>query len=128
MGRSIVHPAMLRIAFVIGVIALAAVLVATASARIGWRDNAKRIRALTPAFLCIHRYEGAWNADTGNGYYGGLQMDKTFMLTYGREFVRRWGWAHRWPPRVQILVAVRAHDSGRGFYPWPNTARRCGLI
>jgi hypothetical protein len=26
---------------------------------------------------CIHNGEGAWNANTGNGYYGGLQM------TYG---------------------------------------------
>ena len=28
-------------------------------------------------WLCIHAREGAWNANTGNGYYGGLQM------TYG---------------------------------------------
>ena len=25
-------------------------------------------------------------------------------------------------------AAERAHHSGRGFYPWPNTARYCGLI
>jgi hypothetical protein len=25
-------------------------------------------------------------------------------------------------------VAERAYRSGRGFYPWPNTARACGLI
>lgn len=24
-------------------------------------------------WLCIHRGEGAWNDNTGNGYYGGLQ-------------------------------------------------------
>ncbi len=28
----------------------------------------------------------------------------------------------------QMWVAERAHRSGRGFYPWPNTARYCGLI
>jgi hypothetical protein len=27
-----------------------------------------------------------------------------------------------------MWVAERAHRSGRGFYPWPNTARHCGLI
>ena len=80
------------------------------------------------AFICIHRYEGAWNANTGNGYYGGLQMDWSFMRSYGREYLRRWGPAHHWPPSVQILVAMRAYNSGRGFNPWPYTARRCGLL
>ena len=28
----------------------------------------------------------------------------------------------------QMWVAERAYRSGRGFYPWPNTARSCGLI
>jgi hypothetical protein len=27
-----------------------------------------------------------------------------------------------------MWAAERAHRSGRGFYPWPNTARYCGLI
>jgi resuscitation-promoting factor RpfA len=83
---------------------------------------------LARGFLCIHKGEGAWNANTGNGYYGGLQMDYTFMATYGREYLRAWGPAHNWPPSIQIAVAIRAYLSGRGFYPWPNTARRCGLI
>jgi hypothetical protein len=76
--------------------------------------------------MCIHRYEGAWNANTGNGYYGGLQMDRSFMLTYGRREVRQWGWAHNWSPRTQIEVAARAWRT-RGFSPWPNTRRMCGL-
>ena len=36
-------------------------------------------------------YEGAWTSNTGNGYYGGLQMDWGFMRTYGPEFVRQLG-------------------------------------
>lgn len=28
----------------------------------------------TTMWLCIHAKEGAWDANTGNGYYGGLQM------------------------------------------------------
>lgn len=83
---------------------------------------------LERAFLCIHKYEGAWNANTGNGYYGGLQMDRTFQRTYGPEFYRAWGTANNWPPHVQLTVAYRAYFSGRGFHPWPNTARRCGLL
>ena len=38
---------------------------------------------LRQAFLCIHSYEGGWTSNTGNGYYGGLQMDWGFMRTYG---------------------------------------------
>ena len=84
--------------------------------------------ALNDAFLCIHRYEGAWDSNTGNGYYGGLQMDIRFQSRYGADFVHRWGTADNWPAWAQVLTATRAYRSGRGFYPWPNTARACGLI
>lgn len=80
-------------------------------------------------WLCIHSYEGAWTDDTGNGYYGGLQMDETFMETYGPDMIRKYGgWANLWSPYDQMVVAERAYESGRGFYPWPNTARDCGLL
>jgi hypothetical protein len=77
---------------------------------------------------CIHRYEGAWDSNTGNGYYGGLQMDYAFMKKYGASYLRQWGTADKWPVWAQIDAARRARDSGRGYYPWPNTARMCGLI
>jgi hypothetical protein len=83
---------------------------------------------LQAAFLCIHRFEGAWNSNTGNGYYGGLQMDSRFQSLYGRDFSRRWGTADNWPAWAQLQAAVRAYRAGRGFWPWPNTARACGLI
>jgi hypothetical protein len=80
------------------------------------------------AWLCIHHYEGGWSAHTGNGYYGGLQMDITFMRHYGAKLLRTEGTADRWSPLEQMWVAERALRAGRGFYPWPNTARACGLI
>jgi hypothetical protein len=84
------------------------------------------------AWLCIHRYERnptqGWSTRTGNGYYGGLQMDINFQRAYGPELLRRKGTADRWTAVEQMWVAERAHRSGRGFYPWPNTARYCGLI
>jgi hypothetical protein len=83
---------------------------------------------LINGLYCIHKYEGAWNANTGNGYFGGLQMDYGFMRAYGSEYLRRWGTANNWSPIVQINVAIRAYLSGRGWYPWPSTARMCGLI
>jgi Transglycosylase-like domain len=83
---------------------------------------------LEEAFLCIHHFEGAWNANTGNGYYGGLQMDARFQSLYGQDFIRRWGTADNWPAWAQLQAAVRAYRSGRGFAPWPRTARACGLV
>jgi len=83
---------------------------------------------LRDAFLCIHSYEGAWTSNTGNGYYGGLQMDWSFMRRYGSDYVQQWGTADNWPVEAQLTAAVRAHRSGRGFAPWPNTARACGLL
>lgn len=78
-------------------------------------------------WLCIHRYEGSWT-DDGSPYYGGLQMDMEFMQTYGADLLRAKGTANNWTPDEQMWVAENAHRSGRGFYPWPNTARTCGLI
>jgi hypothetical protein len=78
-------------------------------------------------WLCIHRYEGAWS-DPNPPYYGGLQMDLGFQRTYGRGLLSRKGTANHWTPLEQMWAAERAHRAGRGFYPWPNTARYCGLI
>jgi hypothetical protein len=80
------------------------------------------------AWACIHRYEASWSARTGNGYYGGLQMDISFMRHYGAYLLRKKGTAEHWSPIEQMWVAERAYRAGRGFYPWPHTARACGLI
>lgn len=78
------------------------------------------------AFMCIHRHEGSWQ-DAGAPYWGGLQMNLTFQRSYGDWLLRLKGTADHWTPLEQIWTAVRAHRS-QGFYPWPNTARYCGLI
>lgn len=82
---------------------------------------------LERAFLCIHSHEGSWT-DPNAPYYGGVQMDRQFQATYGPEFLRAFGTADHWPVSVQLTVAIRAYLSGRGFHPWPTTARMCGLI
>lgn len=79
------------------------------------------------SWLCIHRYEGSWT-DPNAPYYGGLQMDWNFMRTYGSWLLSHKGTADHWTPFEQMLVAERAHRSGRGFGPWPNTARYCHLL
>ena len=98
-----------------------------------WRERANRAwrRAQDPpheaAWRCIQRYEGSWR-DDGAPYYGGLQMDLSFQRAYGSHLLRRKGTAEKWTPVEQMWVAERAYKAGRGFYPWPNTARACGLI
>jgi hypothetical protein len=83
---------------------------------------------LERAFLCVHAGEGSWGADTGNGYYGGLQMNLSFQRAYAGWALRTFGTANRWPASVQVATAIQAWASGRGFRPWPNTARACGLL
>lgn len=77
-------------------------------------------------WMCIHHYEGAWN-DVGGPYWGGLQMSLTFQERYGGWIYRLKGTADHWTPLEQIWTAEKARQS-RGFWPWPNTARICGLI
>jgi hypothetical protein len=89
------------------------------------------LKAINPphkgAWLCIHHHEGSWR-DSGDPYWGGLQMDRGFMDGYAPRYLLRRGFADNWSPVEQMWVAERAYRSGRGFYAWPSTARYCGLI
>jgi hypothetical protein len=111
----------------------AAVALDTRRALLYWRVRARaaqRLAARPPhrrGWLCIHRFEGSWT-DGNDPYWGGLQMDRSFMLRYAPRHLLRRGWADRWTPLEQMWVAERAHRAGRGFWPWPNTARHCGLL
>jgi hypothetical protein len=105
----------------------------TARALHYWRRQVRRVSRLAAnpphkrGWLCIHHFEGGWS-DSGDPYWGGLQMDRGFMRTYAPRFLLRKGLANRWTPLEQMWVAERAHRSGRGYGPWPNTARYCGLL
>jgi len=72
-------------------------------------------------WLCIHSGEGAWNANTGNGFLGGLQM------TPG------WGGVARpdlLSPSQQMALAEREFRAS-GYSTawlegqWPNTSPPC---
>ncbi len=62
-----------------------------------------------------------WDADTGNGFYGGLQ----FTLSSWR-FVGGAGYPHEAPRRVQIAMAERLLDV-QGWRAWPACSRALGL-
>jgi CubicO group peptidase (beta-lactamase class C family) len=98
-----------------------------------WKHRARRASLLVASpphrsgWLCIHRYEGSWG-DSGDPYWGGLQMDRGFMARYAPRQLLRRGFADRWTALEQMWVAERAFRAGRGYSPWPNTARACGLL
>lgn len=100
-----------------------------------WRHRSRDARARFERWYdrtyakweCVHVREARWHSNTGNGYYGGLQFDATFERAYGRRFVVRWGHAHLWPVWAQLVTAERGWRH-RGWWPWPNTARACGLL
>jgi hypothetical protein len=79
--------------------------------------------------MCIAEHEShrTWDISTGNGYYGGLQMDRQFQRTYAPALYRTKGTADNWTAEEQMRTAERARAT-RGFHPWPNTARTCGLL
>jgi hypothetical protein len=72
-----------------------------------------------------------WNANTGNGYYGGLQDDlQTWNSNGGQEFARRPDLATR---AEQIIVNRRifhsrsASGGERRWTPWPACSRKLHL-
>lgn len=105
--------------------AVAAVAFAFAFALPPTTSAAPRTDYVTRGLLCIHHYEGSWT-DPGAPYWGGLQMDIGFMATYGAAYLRRWGTADRWPVWAQLAAGRRGYMA-RGWSPWPNTSRMCGL-
>lgn len=71
-----------------------------------------RLSARPPHYalwLCIHGGEGAWNDNTGNGYYGGMQMHEW------------WGgvqYAYLLSPMQQMWLAEREYRTHGYSYSW----------
>ncbi|WP_431676085.1 transglycosylase family protein [Kitasatospora sp. KL5] len=66
---------------------------------------------------------GRWHADTGNGYYGGLQFDqRTWRANGGTAYAPRADLASR-----EQQIAVAQHLAARrGLAPWPACGARTG--
>jgi resuscitation-promoting factor RpfA len=68
---------------------------------------------------------GNWAANTGNGYYGGLQFNrKTWNAHGGARFN---SYPHRASREQQIAVATALRNASGGYGSWPACARKLGL-
>jgi resuscitation-promoting factor RpfA len=67
---------------------------------------------------------GRWHANTGNGYYGGLQFSASTWRSFGgRRYARL---ANHAKPHQQIKVARRVKRA-QGWGAWPSCSRKLGL-
>jgi LysM repeat protein len=64
---------------------------------------------------------GNWQANTGNGYYGGLQFSLRTWRAFGGS-----GMPHQASKAQQIAVAERTL-AAQGWNAWPNCSRKMGL-
>jgi len=65
---------------------------------------------------------GNWAANTGNGYYGGLQFSASSWRAVGGE-----GLPHQHSRETQIEMGKRL-QARQGWGAWPSCARRLGLL
>jgi hypothetical protein len=74
--------------------------------------------------LAMCESSGNWAANTGNGYYGGLQFSVATWNGYGgAEFA---AYPHQATREQQIIVAERLR-AARGYQPWPACRAKLGL-
>jgi hypothetical protein len=66
---------------------------------------------------------GRWHIDSGNGYFGGLQISSGTWRAYGGK--KYAGQAHGATKREQVRVAKRIKKS-QGWGAWPSCSRRIG--
>jgi hypothetical protein len=64
---------------------------------------------------------GAWNTNTGNGYYGGLQFNAATWHNYGGS-----GLPHQASKATQITIAEKVLAE-QGWGAWPVCSRKAGL-
>jgi hypothetical protein len=67
---------------------------------------------------------GNWAANTGNGYYGGLQFSHSTWLGYGGGAYAEY--PHQATREEQIAIAEKLR-AARGYQPWPACRIKLGL-
>jgi hypothetical protein len=83
--------------------------------------------------VCIHGREGAWNDNTGNGYFGGMQFLRSTWTRAGGPYYAAFGHPGdgRYPftasAREQLYRAWLVWNRDGGSWREWGTARACGL-
>ncbi|MBV9161784.1 MAG: transglycosylase family protein [Pseudonocardiales bacterium] len=68
---------------------------------------------------------GNWAANSGNGYYGGLQFDKaTWSANGGNRYAP---YPHQASREEQIAIAQRVRDARGNYRAWPTCSAQLGL-
>ncbi len=69
---------------------------------------------------------GNWAMNSGNGYYGGLQFDKSTWDAFGGDQYA--AYPHQASREQQISIAEKVRDSrGGGYGAWPSCSGKLGL-
>jgi uncharacterized protein YabE (DUF348 family) len=68
---------------------------------------------------------GNWAINTGNGYYGGLQFNKSTWDAYGGSQYA--AYPHQATREQQIAIATKLRDARGGYSAWPHCASKLGL-
>ncbi|HET9253940.1 MAG TPA: transglycosylase family protein [Pseudonocardiaceae bacterium] len=68
---------------------------------------------------------GNWSENTGNGYYGGLQFDRSTWRAYGGDQYAPY--PHQASREEQIAVAQRVRNHRGNYHAWPTCSSRMGL-
>ncbi|ACU34607.1 transglycosylase family protein [Actinosynnema pretiosum subsp. pretiosum] len=68
---------------------------------------------------------GNWAINTGNGYYGGLQFNKSTWDAYGGSSYA--AYPHQASREQQIAIATKLRDARGGYSAWPGCSSKLGL-
>jgi len=68
---------------------------------------------------------GNWSINSGNGFYGGLQFDKSTWISYGGDQYA--AMPHQASREEQIAIATKVRDARGGYSAWPGCSKKLGL-
>ncbi|GAA2331435.1 hypothetical protein GCM10009854_03150 [Saccharopolyspora halophila] len=105
---------------------VAAAVALSAAATVAVAPNAAATdRSAVWERLAACESSGNWDANTGNGYYGGLQFNRSTWSAYGGgEFSY---YPHHASRGEQIAIAERLRAARGDYGAWPACARKLGL-
>lgn len=94
-------------------LACVAMLAASSAAHAAWKPSATWLAQAQ----CVHAREGAWNANTGNGYFGGFQFAAQTWTRVGGAHVA----ALSHPGNARFPFAVPMHEQlYRAWLVWQH--------